>query len=435
MKKIIIRLFLILVIFICGYGLATLLGAKNSILTTRDLEKTEVKSGEESKEINDIAGKWEIDYVKDKNGENVPLREVFGTGLNTATDALLLNEDNTYSKYIGIYADEKDVTGTYTVINGKKLVLKNGNNVEKELNIQLQENSLLPIIIEDIADEYEVVYKKVEEVKEVDKETDKELDKESDKKESDKKESDKKETDKKATDKKESDKKEDVKTEPKTELSKTDKLFKDLISKYEGKVYEDSWKKYDIKLVKDIKTEYVLTNDAKTGELYKCELTYVATNGKTNTIELAMIKDLNTGKAELMGTYENFTGTTTFVNFVGKIESGENEEVKNSDEGNKKTQEDDVIYEFVSGDNAAVNGKPETLYIYKLDENKISFKYHASWNENDIKGTAISTEKNIYVYENGNKKIEIELYSMGEDSLKVTEYENGEITTFKTLWK
>ena len=136
-----------------------------------------------------------------------------------------------------------------------------------------------------------------------------------------------------------------------------------------------------------------------------------------------------------MGTYENFTGTTTFVNFVGKIESGENEEVKNSDEGNKKTQEDDVIYEFVSGDNAAVNGKPETLYIYKLDENKISFKYHASWNENDIKGTAISTEKNIYVYENGNKKIEIELYSMGEDSLKVTEYENGEITTFKTLWK
>lgn len=434
MKKIIIRLFLILVIFICGYGLATLLGAQNSFLTTRDLEKTEVKSGEESKEINDIAGKWKIDYVKDKNGENVPLREVFGTGLNTATDALLLNEDNTYSKYIGIYADEKDVTGTYTVINGKKLVLKNGNNVEKELNIQLQENSLLPIIIEDIADEYEVVYKKVEELKEVDKETDKELDKELDK-ESDKKESDKKESDKKEKDKKESDKKEDVKIEPKTELSKTDKLFKDLISKYEGKVYEDSWKKYDIKLVKDIKTEYVLTNDAKTGELYKCELTYVATNGKTNTIELAMIKDLNTGKAELMGTYENFTGTTTFVNFVGKIESGENEEVKNSDEGNKKTQEDDVIYEFVSGDNAAVNGKPETLYIYKLDENKISFKYHASWNENDIKGTAISTEKNIYVYENGNKKIEIELYSMGEDSLKVTEYENGEITTFKTLWK
>lgn len=111
-------------------------------------------------------------------------------------------------------------------------------------------------------------------------------------------------------------------------LSESDKLFKDLISKYEGKIYEDSWKNYDIKSIEGIKTEYVLTNEAKTGELYKCELIYEATNGRTNTIELAMIKDLKTGTAELMGTYENFTGTTVFTRFVGLYQEYEEDETR-----------------------------------------------------------------------------------------------------------
>lgn len=74
-----------------------------------------------------------------------------------------------------------------------------------------------------------------------------------------------------------------------------------MISKYEGKVYEDSWKKYDIKLVKDIKTEYVLTNDAKTGELYKCELTYVATNGKNKYYRISNDKGFKYRKSRVNG--------------------------------------------------------------------------------------------------------------------------------------
>ncbi|MBP3595964.1 MAG: hypothetical protein J6J60_00970, partial [Clostridia bacterium] len=45
-------------------------------------------------------------------------------------------------------------------------------------------------------------------------------------------------------------------TEINIELSKTDKIFKELISEYEGKVYDDSWHKYDIKSVESVKTEF-----------------------------------------------------------------------------------------------------------------------------------------------------------------------------------
>lgn len=70
-----------------------------------------------------------------------------------------------------------------------------------------------------------------------------------------------------------------------------------------------------------------------------------------------------------------------------------------------------------------------------MNDNVIKFQYHAPWNSEDIQGTANKTESNLYVYEKGNKRVELLLNSMGENSIKVTEYENGSLSSFKNLWK
>lgn len=96
---------------------------------------------------------------------------------------------------------------------------------------------------------------------------------------------------------------------------------------------------------------------------------------------------------------------------------------------------DKVLYIYSSGDNAAIHGNPELLYIHKFDDNVIEFKYHTPWNTNDVKGVAQKTSSNTYTYVNENYKIELILNSMGENSIKVTEYKNNEVFSWKNLWK
>ena len=98
-------------------------------------------------------------------------------------------------------------------------------------------------------------------------------------------------------------------------------------------------------------------------------------------------------------------------------------------------EEQNVIYVYSSGDNAALNGNPELLYVYEKDDNMIKFKYHTPWNLNDVEGIANKRKADTYVYEEGIKKIEFLLNSMGENSIKVTEYENNSLSSEKTLWK
>lgn len=120
------------------------------------------------------------------------------------------------------------------------------------------------------------------------------------------------------------------------------------------------------------------------------------------------------------------------------IANGNNESTSIDVEPQKKDDEitsDKVLYIYSSGDNAAAHGNPEILYVYYMNEKEISFKYHAGWNETDIVGIARSSSGNKYVFENGNKKIELELNSMGENSIKVTEYKNNEVSSWKNLWR
>lgn len=124
--------------------------------------------------------------------------------------------------------------------------------------------------------------------------------------------------------------------------------------------------------------------------------------------------------------------TYEFVNTSSNDENSTNAKttVKNNTISGEK-----VLYTYSSGDNAAVNGNSKVLYIYEINENVIKFKYCTSLNSTEIEGIANKTNTNLYVYENGNKKIELLLNSMGENSIKVTEYENGNMSSFKNLWK
>ena len=99
------------------------------------------------------------------------------------------------------------------------------------------------------------------------------------------------------------------------------------------------------------------------------------------------------------------------------------------------TNSENVLYTYSSGDNAAAHGNGELLYVYEINDNIIKFKYHTPWNENDISGIATKINGDLYAYQKENYKIEILLNSMGENSLKVTEYENGSETSWKNLWR
>ena len=101
----------------------------------------------------------------------------------------------------------------------------------------------------------------------------------------------------------------------------------------------------------------------------------------------------------------------------------------------KSNTSGEALYVYSSGDNSATNDNPELLYVYEFNNNNMKFKYHTPWNNEDIEGIAKSTDGEKYIYENSNRKLEILLNSMGENSVKVTEYENNSMTSYKNLFK
>ena len=110
------------------------------------------------------------------------------------------------------------------------------------------------------------------------------------------------------------------------------------------------------------------------------------------------------------------------------------ENISNQTTSNNNSNEN-VLYTYSSGDNAAMNGNPEILYVYEMNDSNIKFKYHTPWNANDVNGIATKTSQDLYVYEKDNYKIEILLNSMGENSVKVSEYNNGTLESWINLWK
>jgi hypothetical protein len=75
----------------------------------------------------DIAGSWNISYAVDEEGVDYPLSFIYGTGIGYG-GTLTLNQDGTFSKYIGVTnGDADDYEGNYSIsYNAITLEYRNG---------------------------------------------------------------------------------------------------------------------------------------------------------------------------------------------------------------------------------------------------------------------------------------------------------------------
>ena len=127
------------------------------------------------------------------------------------------------------------------------------------------------------------------------------------------------------------------------------------------------------------------------------------------------------------------TNKITFNSKVDKDSSQNTSTKENTDQKENNTpKEKEILSLHTSGDDNAMKGNPETLKIYSMDDTKIEFQYHAVWNEKDISGIAKKIATNKYVYEENNKKIELNL---NENSIEVNEYTNEQLNSTVNLFK
>ncbi len=134
---------------------------------------------------------------------------------------------------------------------------------------------------------------------------------------------------------------------------------------------------------------------------------------------------------------ENTNATENKIeNEVNNEKNMINENTNKEEKSTKKESnfEEKILYSYVSADNSAMNGNPEILDVYEKTDKIIRFKYHAGWLENDVTGTANKESEGVYSYKDGGYEIKIQLNSLGEDSIKVTEYNNGELSGWKNLF-
>lgn len=74
-----------------------------------------------------MIGSWEISYATGKDDEDYSLQNIYGTGISYG-GVLTLNQDGTFSKYIGITTNDPDsYEGIYTV-SGNSIRLTYRNN-------------------------------------------------------------------------------------------------------------------------------------------------------------------------------------------------------------------------------------------------------------------------------------------------------------------
>lgn len=167
------------------------------------------------------------------------------------------------------------------------------------------------------------------------------------------------------------------------------------------------------------------TNADKLEELPQYETTIKLKRNENNKYSKYQIIDIAEGievKEKVSATVEEQVNTDKVAETTNETSS-------------QNSKQEEALYKYVSGDNNAYNGIPEILYVYKMTDKEIDFKYHAQWNAEDIKGIATKTSSNLYTYVNGKYKIELLLNSFGENSIKVTEYENDAVIAWKNLWE
>lgn len=89
--------------------------------------------------------------------------------------------------------------------------------------------------------------------------------------------------------------------------------------------YTDMWNNsYNIKKIKDVKSEFTQLGKDKQSALYKCTIYYIDNNNQDKNFDVAVIvsKDAEGG---ILGKYDSYTGSTRYTRWVGLYEEGNTE--------------------------------------------------------------------------------------------------------------
>lgn len=116
---------------------------------------TNINSTNESLEDQSEEGIWKP-YRAENNGVNVPLSAIYGSGISSYGGGLILNNDGTYTEFIGIYSPdiEDDLQGKY-IISNRNIYLDTNNGNRKNLKY-INDNT----IVEELEDGTKVYFRK-----------------------------------------------------------------------------------------------------------------------------------------------------------------------------------------------------------------------------------------------------------------------------------
>ena len=172
---------------------------------------------------------------------------------------------------------------------------------------------------------------------------------------------------------------------------------------------------------------------------------------------------LNQHNAELSNSIDNFqekineiSNTLSSIKFDTNTSDDKSNENKtdtntsddksneNKTDTSKKTSTIEAKYEFSSADNNASKGYPKILKVYELTENELNFYYSSGHNfttntiDREITGTAKSTSKNLYEFEETTSCHQYKLsfeFNDKNDMVTVHEYDNNNEMGHVNLWR
>lgn len=61
----------------------------------------------ESVHVSKLAGKWKLYMAQDKDGNEINLRDIYGSGISTYGGELVIKQNGTYTEWIGVYSEEE----------------------------------------------------------------------------------------------------------------------------------------------------------------------------------------------------------------------------------------------------------------------------------------------------------------------------------------
>ena len=101
--------------------------------------------------------------------------------------------------------------------------------------------------------------------------------------------------------------------------------------------YTDMWNNsYNIKKIKDVKSEFTQLGKDKQSALYKCTIYYIDNNNQDKSFDAAVVlaKDAEGG---IIGTYDNYTGSTRYTRWSGLYNENEEENKTETPTNNTNT--------------------------------------------------------------------------------------------------